>query len=79
MRSLTPPIQAANSLLMVGPGVMMSGRPYIAATRSRFSGGTPKAVSVMPNGSNRRSRKKTPRGTPEITSITRAATSMPTL
>jgi hypothetical protein len=79
MRSFAPAIQAANLLPMVGPGVITSGRPYIAATRSRFSDGTPNAVSVMPKGSNRRSRRKSPSGRPEITSITRAATSMPTL
>ena len=58
---------------------MTSGRPYIAARRSRFSGGTPKAVSTMPSGSNRRSLRKAASGRPETISIIRAATSMPTL
>ena len=64
---------------MVGPEAITSGRPYIAAKRLVFSGGTPKPVSAMPSGSNRRSRKNAPSGRPEITSITRATTSMPTL
>src|SRR5580698_4983055 len=55
------------------------GLRYVEARRFCFSGATPKAVSAMPSGSNRRSRKNAPSGRPEITSITRAATSMPTL
>ena len=39
------------------PSRDQSGRPYTAATRLRFSGGTLKSVSFIPKGSNRRSRR----------------------
>ncbi len=79
IRSLTPFFQASNSLIIVTLGAATSRRPYIAANRLRLSTGTSKAVSDIPRGSNSRSRRNAPSGLPETTSITRAATSIPTL
>ncbi len=61
------------------PRQLMSGRPYIAASRGRLAAGLSKLVSSLPSGSNRGSRRTVASGRPKTISRMRAATSVPAL